>query len=443
MVTLLVTTLVATTATVGFGPATPAYANDYYNSIESASEANRNWMSRVSDDASLADLSIPGTHDTLALCGHSASGNGSDCEFISTSITQTQERHGYSAETLAVQLDAGIRSIDIRVRVDKGAAGLTFTVHHGVYYQHANFTDVLTKAEAFLRANPTETVLLNLKAECQGGGPENCADAAGYDTTEWRRKVFESYLTGRVHTGDGDETTSGRAWRDLFWADSVDGTRQASTPDLGAVRGKIVLLGFRGPLGGIYGGYGIGQLYPAGGSYDNYVQDEYEVPEISDINDKWEKVRAHLRKTNGVWDANRGEQASHGHEPDSLYMNYTSGTGGLAHPYTVAGGTPTATGVNQYLLQCLHGSEGRCPEFYPDRSGNFGGRETMDRLGIVMMDFPGGKLLDEIVDRNPRGQAGGSLNGGAGDPMEEHPGATTAAPGRRCRATTRSAARTG
>ncbi|MEU8087895.1 phosphatidylinositol-specific phospholipase C domain-containing protein [Micromonospora sp. NPDC049101] len=420
-IALLVLTLVATTATAVAGPATPAFANDHYSSIGSAAEANRDWMSRVSDDASLADLSIPGTHDTLALCGHSASQNGSDCEYISTSLTQTQERLGYSAETLATQLDAGIRSIDIRVRVDQGDAGLTFTVHHGVYYQWANFTDVLTKIETFLRANPTETVLLNLKAECLADGT-SCADAEGYGNTEWRRKVFDSYLTGRYHTGIGDETRQGKAWDSLFWSDSVDGVEQTTTPTLGAVRGKIVLLGFRGPAGGIYGGYGIGQLYPAGGSYDAYVQDDYDVPQISDIDDKWERVRTQLRKTNGVWDANRGEQTRHDHEPGALYMNFTSGTGGLAHPYTVAGGTPGATGVNEFLIQCLRGGNDRCPEFYPNRAGNFGGRETMDRLGIMMMDFPGGKLIDEIVARNPAGRAGGSRNGGAGDPMEEHAG---------------------
>ncbi|MGX7674715.1 phosphatidylinositol-specific phospholipase C domain-containing protein [Plantactinospora sp. DSM 117369] len=402
-------------------PTAPAYANEYYNDIRSASEANRNWMSRVPDDASLADLSIPGTHDTLALCGHSASGNGDDCEFISTEITQTQERHGYSAETLTVQLEAGIRSIDIRVRVDKGDAGLTFTVHHGVYYQHANFTDVLTKIETFLDANPDETILLNLKAECEGSGTTTCYDAEGYDSTEWRRKVFDSYLTGHYYTGEEEETRQGKSWADLFWADSVDGRQQAATPTLGAVRGKIVLLGFVGPRGGIYDGYGIGQLYPAGGSSENYIQNDWDVPTISAINEKWEKVRAHLRKTNGVWDANRGEQAHHDHEPDALYMNLTSGSGSAARPYTVAGGTPTATGVNEFLLQCLRGADGRCPEFYPGRGDNFGGRSTMDRTGIVVMDFPGGGLIDEIISRNPTGSSV-YPNLGAGAPMEAHLG---------------------
>ncbi|WP_422774490.1 phosphatidylinositol-specific phospholipase C domain-containing protein [Plantactinospora sp. WMMC1484] len=405
-------------------PAAPAAASGYYHDIESASESNRNWMSRVPDDASLADLSIPGTHNSLALCGHSSSGDGSECEFISTSISQTQEPHGYSAETLTVQLEAGIRSIDIRVRVDNGDDGLRFTIHHGVYYQYTNFTDVLTKIEAFLDAYPDETVLLNLKAECTGEGTSNCSDADGFDSGSWRTAVFDSYLDGDYYDSDGIGRSQGRAWRDLFWAESVRGGRQATTPNLGDVRGKVVLLGFRGPFGGIYEGYGIGQLYPGGGFFDDnrYVQDEYDVPTISHINDKWESVRAHLRKTNGVWDANRGEQSSHHHEPDSLYLNFSSGTGkSSAHPGTVAGGTPTATGVNEFLLQCLHGTDGRCPEFYSGRGDNFGGRSSMDRTGIVMMDFPGGGLIDEIVSMNPT-DVSAFPNLGAGTPKEAHPG---------------------
>lgn len=41
------------------------------------------------------------------------------------------------------------------------------------------------------------------------------------------------------------------------------------------------------------------------GSNTAYVQDEYQVTTISDINDKWEKVRAHLRRAKGVWDTHR------------------------------------------------------------------------------------------------------------------------------------------
>jgi hypothetical protein len=139
-----VTTLAITAASLVMTSGV-ASANEYYNSIESASASNVDWMSRVPGDTTLDKLSVPGTHDSLALCGYSGTG-GDSCDPVTTSITKTQENHGYSAQTLTTQFNAGIRAIDIRVRVDKGDAGMSFTVHHGTYYQWANFADVLTKA---------------------------------------------------------------------------------------------------------------------------------------------------------------------------------------------------------------------------------------------------------------------------------------------------------
>lgn len=388
-----------------------ARANEYYDSIESASPANRTWMNGVPDGTSLAWLSVPGTHDSLALCGSANEPeSAADCETISTGITRTQADHGFSAKTLDTQLNAGIRALDIRVRVNKDGSGLRFTIHHGVYYQYANFTDVLTHLKDFLAANPSETVLLHLKAECTAES-FSCEDAEGYATDDWRKKVLASYLDGYAYTGDGDTRTPATAWRDLFWEPSVTGTGQAvSMPSLGQVRGKVVMLGFRGPGGGIYDGYGIKQPYPAGGSNGNYVQDDYEVKTITDIAPKWEKVRTHLRRTNGVWDSSRPGEKELTYEPNALYVNYTSGSSAGAHPFTVAGGTPSATGVNEFLYRCLRGTDDRCPEFYPDRDDKFGGRTAMERTGVLMMDFPGGGLIDEIVARNPgKGSGGGDL----------------------------------
>lgn len=61
------------------------------------------------------------------------------------------------------------------------------------------------------------------------------------------------------------------------------------------------------------------------------------------------------------------------------------------------------TGVNEFLLQCLRGKKDRCPEFHPGRGEKFGGRPELDRLGVMMTDFPGGKLIDEIIGRNAAG----------------------------------------
>src|SRR6202035_4559996 len=101
---------------------------------------------------------VPGTHDTLAIHGG----------WLLPQDFETQENQGDSAATLTTQLDAGIRAIDIRVRVVGGA----FAIHHTNIYQNANFDDVLTKAQSFLSAHPTETILMNLHGECDADTTE-------------------------------------------------------------------------------------------------------------------------------------------------------------------------------------------------------------------------------------------------------------------------------
>jgi GH18 family chitinase len=423
VVVLLVLAAAGTTLTVSRATRR-ASADDQPVGIPGAALANRTWMASIADSTNLARLSIPGTHDSLALCGQSSEdaedvppGDTIGCEPISTAITQTQANFGYSAQTLTVQLNSGIRSIDIRVRVNKDDHGLAFTIHHGVYYQHANFTDVLTKLRDFLAANPSEAVLLNLKAECTGE-TFSCTDADGFATNDWRTRIFDSYLQGRAYTGNNFDWNPSTSWGDLFWGPSVTGAGQAPTPTMGAIRGKVVVAGFRGTQGGILGGYGLAQLNNASaGGQNEYVQDDYDVSSLSAIADKWEKVRAHLRRTDGVWDLNRAGEKEYPYQPDALYLNGTNGSGGILGPADVAGGVGGATGVNKFLSQCLAGTDDRCPEFYPGRPANFGGRESMDRMGIMMMDFPGGDLLNAIISHNPFG-ADSMVNGGAGDPME-------------------------
>lgn len=391
--------------TVAVVPGRPAMASDWAGDITEASPANRTWMTELPSSTNLAWMSIPGTHDSLAMCGSSSSSNppapiDPSCDPISTGITKTQEFHGWSGETLTTQYNAGIRAIDIRVRVDKSDGGLKFTVHHGPYYQYANFDDVLGRTRDFLAANPGETILLNLKAECLGGST-SCSDASGYPGDTWATRIFQGYLDGKTYTGVGNDTIPGTSYRDLFYDESVDADGRAATPTLGDVRGKVVLTGFRNKNGSLFSGYGLQALYPNNNGGNEYIQDDWEIDTMFDIDEKWEKVRTHLRRTNGVWDQQRPGEKEYPYQPDALYLNYLSASGksGSVWPRTVAEGG-SVTGVNEFLIQCLHGTDGRCPEFYPGRPDSFGGQPALKRFGILMMDFPGGKLLDEILAYN-------------------------------------------
>lgn len=102
---------------------------------------NAFWMASIPDDQLLSEVTMPGTHNTMALYG----GVYAECQSWS----------------LASQLRAGVRFLDVRVRHVKG----NLTIHHGVSYQWAHFGHVLEGVVNFLQEYPSEAVLMRLKEE--------------------------------------------------------------------------------------------------------------------------------------------------------------------------------------------------------------------------------------------------------------------------------------
>lgn len=101
-----------------------------------------NWMSELPDDAYVAQLSIPGTHD-------SATGNGTDVDFLA----RTQEI------PLDQQLEIGIRAFDFRPKVN----GSTLNAQHGVVNCKITFDDAMKNVIGkFLSDNPDEFIVLHL-----------------------------------------------------------------------------------------------------------------------------------------------------------------------------------------------------------------------------------------------------------------------------------------
>ncbi|GAA0794572.1 phosphatidylinositol-specific phospholipase C [Spirilliplanes yamanashiensis] len=341
----------AVTATATGWAVTPATATAAASAVLAAVDGsyrtlatahNPDWMRALPDATSLAALSIPGTHDTLAIRGGA--------------ISQTQEDHGASGRTLRRQLEAGIRMIDIRVRINTGN---TFTVHHGAAYQDANFDDVLDTLDAYLGAHPGETVLLRLKHECTGQWG-SCTDAAGQRPF---RDVFDSYRDNSP------------AARRILWQPSVRRDAAAAVPTLGQVRGKVVLAVLNGARGGRTDQYGLAQFADWNDGSSTYVQDNYNVPNTGAIATKRDQVRRFLDRTSAG-------------DPARLYVNFASGASLFALPYQVAGGAGGTQGVNPFLLTYLN--EG--PEVHT----------PVRRTGAVLLDFPGGALVDRILAHNPR-----------------------------------------
>ncbi len=327
---------VVTAAVLVIAAPAPAYAADSsYRTLSSAT--NPDWMRALPDATSLAALSVPGTHETLSIRGGS--------------LTQTQESFGDGAQTLTAQLRAGIRMIDIRARVNSGN---TFTIHHGATYQNANFDDVLSKLAAFLGEHPGETVVLRLKQECTGE-LGSCTDAAGQRPFA---DIFDAYVSGRPS---------------LFWSPSVTRATGAPTPSLGSIRGKVVLAVLNGPRGGVLDRYGLAQFAGWHDGSSEWVQDDYNVPNVGAIATKRDQVRRFLDATSA------GDRSK-------VYVNFASGSSIFAQPQQVAGGAFGVQGVNPFLLTYL--DEG--PEVHT----------PVTRTGVLMLDFPGGGLINKIISFN-------------------------------------------
>ncbi|SNY63989.1 phosphatidylinositol-specific phospholipase C [Paractinoplanes atraurantiacus] len=309
----------------------PAFAADAsYRTLGAAN--NPDWMAPLADATSLAALSVPGTHETMSIRGGI--------------LTQTQENFGDSGGTLARQLTAGIRMIDIRARVNTGD---TFTIHHGATYQNANFDDVLAALAAFLAAHPRESVVMRLKQECTGE-LGSCTDVSG-------QRGFADIFDAYVSRNPG-----------LFWTPSVNRSAAAATPTLGEIRGRVVLAVVNGPRGGPVERYGLAQFAGWDDGSSTYVQDEYTVPNVGAIATKRDQVRRFLDATRAA-------------DPSLMYVNFASGSSLFAQPQQVAGGAFGVQGVNPFLLNYLN-------------------QTSAARTGMVMLDFPGSGLIDRIVALN-------------------------------------------
>ncbi|WP_370076901.1 ricin-type beta-trefoil lectin domain protein [Streptacidiphilus sp. MAP12-16] len=343
--------LLAMTTSTGTASAQPTTSSDAFNSLTTENHAD--WMAQVPDQTGLGALSVPGTHDTLAIHGG-----------LAPAAYEAQEDHGDGAASLDAQLNAGIRAIDIRVRVVNG--GTAFAIHHTDVYQNANFDDVLTHARSFLSAHPGESILMDLHGECdadttEGGSGSSsighCADDPSNITAADRIRILAGYVS---------------RYPGLFYAPTVTGSSTAGMPTVGQVRGHVVLADFTGPRGEMYSGYGLTQLTT--GNSGQYVENDWTQCGLAQ---KWSEAQANL-------------VAASNDTTGSMYTTYTSANCSPfgAGPADMAGGYFGGSGVNQRALDYL----------------NSGGAA---RTGVVLTDYPGHALIDAIISRNP----GASLSG--------------------------------
>ena len=152
-----------------------------------------NWMSVIKDDTSIADISMPGTHDTEAT--YVAIGIKARCQ----------------DKTIPEQLNCGARFLDIRLSVSGNKLKL---VHNFINCRKGSgftapklyFDDVTRYCIEFLKNNPKECIVIFAKEDF--GSKEN----------------FDDLLLNYISKNSGMWYTENRI------------------PNIGEVRGKIVLM---------------------------------------------------------------------------------------------------------------------------------------------------------------------------------------------------------
>ncbi len=323
---------------------------------------NPNWMSALPDSVRLSELSIPGTHESMARFG------------TDHAVCQSM--------TLRDQLESGIRVLDIRCAYEHVQK---FRIYHGFVSQKVYFEYVLDTVVDFLSRNRRETVLMRVKEE-HTNGPVRFEE------------TFRRYWN---------------CYKDHMW-NVPTLAENYQNPTLGEMRGKIVILqdfarwqcnspSSKGEFGLCYPQPGTQHFFP------NFkIQDAFDMSGNEALYPKWLKVKGHLCAANT--DADKPGNR------DIIYMNYLSGSGGAGLPFPFF----VVSGHVNHSTDAARVWTGRTretmPSGWPDfprirglvyfegtNTLTYGGIRTgyyTKRVGIIMTDFPGWGLINRIICLN-------------------------------------------
>lgn len=327
---------------------------EYFNDDEFIDTSNPDWMGQLPDGLRLSRLSIPGTHESVSYYYRS------ELKFLG---------HYIDAQTntlpLATQLNAGIRYIDIRGRIDLDDNRIR--LFHGARDQQEYLEAVLDTVQQFLIAHPTETILMRLQ---QTGNPNF---------------PFFLYFHKEFFRGYQERYHDNPRWHDFFWRGSADGTgtHLGEIPTLGEVRGKIVILQDYSHDEDETNPRILGlewakenEIFEWGDTFESW---DYNW-NCGQANERWEQKRKHLE--DAVLDVGR------------IYVTAFVGSDAIRPRHAAAGvracgfidGSPPVKGMNQRLLEHLENCSINAP--------------GCDHIGLVQLDFPGAELIEGIIALN-------------------------------------------
>ena len=108
-----------------------------------SSKKYADWLNAIDDNTLLRNVSLPGSHDTMAL--YSIADLAGQCQTLS----------------LNEQLNLGVRFLDIRLKEDHNSLKAV----HGFINQKASFKDISKTVTSFLDKHPSEFIIMSIKEE--------------------------------------------------------------------------------------------------------------------------------------------------------------------------------------------------------------------------------------------------------------------------------------
>ena len=300
--------------------------------VQAAEKEPTNWMADIDGETMLSAISIPGTHDTCT-------------QYVGLRyIFQCQNT------SVAEQLEDGYRYMDMRLVLDGEGEEQTLILKHNfskckkngsLFAKALTLSDVLRDVYAFLEENPTETVIMCMKAE---NGKDDVAEV---------QKLLYKQIDANADM-----------W---YLANEI--------PTLDEVRGKIVLATrFEDKMGVGESRSGLHFYWEDQG--DRTVVDvPYVLSVVNDTTSLWVQDRYNYDtadKLDAIVDNLENCQAA----DDTFSINFTStsGSGKVGHPKKYA------STINEYLLS-YDWKENTC-------------------YGIVVVDFASDKLAKCIYGTN-------------------------------------------